>query len=155
MALHVKGLPLARAGRSGLCSPAQQNGSGNIEPDRQQVHLLLQLGHSDPDPEPGPTVPSRSSLNDHASRVIVEALDLLASGKSVREVAAATGLSKSKVGRLRSKYSGQSGTPVGHLDRSPPTPKGSQAAVAPPLTARPRSDRLPGTNSHVLPPLTD
>jgi Homeodomain-like domain-containing protein len=77
----------------------------------------------------------------------VEALDLLASGKSVREVAAATGLSKSKVRRLRSKYSGQSGTPAGHLDRSPPTPEVSQAAVAPPVTARRGFERVPEINS--------
>jgi hypothetical protein len=94
----------------------------------------------------GPRMAAAAYLS-HAPEAIEKALRLLNDGKSVREVAAATGLSKSKVGRLRSKYSGQSGTPEGHLDRSPPTPEVSQAAVAPRVTARRGFDRVPEINS--------
>ena len=145
-----KGLPRATAGLSGLCSAAQQNGSGkNTKPNRQ-VQFLGQLGHGDPDPETGPTVPRRPTVTGDAPEAVARCL--LNDGKSVREVAAATGLSKSKVGRLRSMGRG---TPVGQSDPTDPAGAVSQAPSTPRVTKRRGFDGVPEINSLWFSNLTD
>jgi hypothetical protein len=139
---------LATPGAPGLCSAAQQNGSGsNTKPNRQQVQLLGQLGHRDADPDASLTVPSSPSLTGYTSPAVLHAIGLLQSGKSVREVAAATGLSKSTVGRLRAKQAAGGGTPLGQRDPSNPSDGVSQAPCAPPLTKGRGFDRVPEINS--------
>jgi len=149
-----KGRPRATADLPELRSAVQQNGSGN-KPNRQQVQLLGQLGHRDPDPETGPTVPRHPTVNGRAPEAIEKALRLLNDGKSVREVAAVTGLSKSKVGRLRSKYSVGRGTPLGQSDPIDPANRVSQTPSTSPVARTRGFDGVPEINSLWFSNLTD